>query len=208
MNVKHAHSFVDLTGRKYGRLTVIRFNDRDKHNNINYLCRCVCGNEKVVTGSHLRSGDVKSCGCWLREFKAIHGMSRSATYNSWESMMGRCFNENDDRYSSYGGRGITVCDRWRKFENFLYDMGERDKWLSLDRIDNDGNYTPENCRWATASEQQRNRRANRLIEYRGETRCVAEWAEYLGINQSTLRKRLDRGKPVDVAFETEAKRGH
>jgi len=189
----------DLVGKRFGRLNVKELHARIK-GSVLWLCVCDCGKEKVVSGGHLLSGDTKSCGCLLKDFKVTHGMSDSATYTTWEHMKGRCNNPNDDRYKDYGGRGIKVCKRWNRFEGFLEDMGKRPKGMTIDRVDNDGDYEKKNCIWTTPSEQSRNTRANRMIKYRGEVRCLMSWAENLGINYDTLRKRIDRGFGITRAF--------
>jgi hypothetical protein len=155
----------DLTGEQFGRWTVIKCVGR-RHGGALYLCRCECGNEKEVPSGTLRAGQSQSCGCWKRERGIVantkHGRSsrgpRSAEYRSWCAMKRRCDNPSTNGYENYGGRGIVYCERWASFENFLADMGERPPGHSLDRIDVNGNYTPENCRWATAKEQQWGRR--------------------------------------------------
>lgn len=131
----------------------------------------------------------------------IHGHrgSDTATYQSWASMKTRCYNPKNKSYEHYGGRGITVCDRWLKFENFLEDMGERPGGMSIDRVDTSLGYYPENCRWATQKQQQRNRSDNWLIEYNGQKRCLSEWSELLGINRHTLTRRL-KSWSVERAF--------
>jgi hypothetical protein len=129
-----------------------------------------------------------------------HGMSYSRPYGIWRSMKERCLNKNSPAWRHYGGRGITVCDRWMEFENFYADMGDPPAGMELDRIDNDGPYTKENCRWATIKQQGRNRRTNRMITFRGETKCVTEWAESLGMRPSALIHRLDKGWPVEEAM--------
>ena len=151
---------IDMQGKVCGRLTVLAY-----HMNGCWVCECTCGTQKIVCGSALRSGRQVSCGCRMRtvarETFTKHGHSGLAatpTYYSWKNMWRRCTNPKHPRYKDWGGRGITVCKRWRKFENFLADMGERPTNLTLDRRDNDGNYTPSNCRWATALEQRRNQR--------------------------------------------------
>lgn len=134
------------------------------------------------------------------EPKLRHGMSRTKTHRSWSSMLGRCLNKNDPSFKDYGGRGITICERWLVFENFLEDMGERPEGHSLDRLDTNGAYTPENCTWSTAKQQCRNRRNNRLVTYNGEEKPVTAWAEECGIEVHTLRNRLDKGWSVSDAL--------
>lgn len=156
----------DLAGKKFGSLVVIEQNGRSKGGSVMWLCDCDCGVRKTVRGSHLIRGSITSCGCNRRLSVALaatkhghaSGRQPSSTYNSWVRMIDRCTNEHNNRFPRYGGRGIKVCERWKKFENFLADLGEKpDKALSIDRINNDGDYEPGNCRWATASEQARNR---------------------------------------------------
>lgn len=193
----------NIVGLKFGDLTVMETADRGKYKELRLLCLCDCGNKKNVSRSHLIGGDVKSCGCFLKEFKKTHGMSYTRTYTTWESMIDRCFNENYSRFNDYGARGISVCKAWIKFEKFYEDMGDRPKGKTLDRIDNTKGYFKENCRWATPKEQSRNSRSNIIIEYNNMAKCIEEWAEYLKINSSTLRKRLNRGWSVERAFLTE-----
>ena len=199
---------IDLTGRRFGRLIVVKNAERGKFKELRLICLCDCGNIKNVGRSHLLSGDIKSCGCLLMEFKKTHGMSKSRTYKTWEQMKIRCLNKNNHRYYDYGGRGIAVCDRWMTFENFYHDMGKRPKGKSIDRLDNCGNYEPDNCSWATPKEQLRNTRKNHMVTYRGATKCLAEWAEELEIKYSTLAKRLSRGHKVEVAFNMGNNHGH
>jgi hypothetical protein len=154
---------IDLTGQRFGRLVVLA---RGANvivcgcSRVTWLCLCDCGKEKPVFGAHLRNGDAKSCACGLLGF--THGKSRTPEYLAWQSLNYRCNNPNNASFPDYGGRGISVCERWSDFPNFLSDMGTRPSPLhSLDRIDNDGNYEPSNCRWATAQEQQRNKRISK-----------------------------------------------
>lgn len=144
----------DITGVRYGKLVVIGATpERTKGGDVRWLVRCDCGAEKVVPGGHLRSGGTRSCGCLGK-----HGMTYSSTYKSWNAMKDRCTNPNNASWEYYGGRGITLDDSWNVFINFFNDMGERPPGTSLDRIDNDGNYEPGNCRWASSSVQGTNRR--------------------------------------------------
>ena len=195
-----------IIGEKFGRLIVISFSHRTKHHSY-FFCRCSCGNEKVTTVSCLRSGDTKSCGCLQKEIQSIrcfkHGKSYTRTYMIWAGMLDRCNNPNKDNFNKYGGRGIKVCERWHKFKNFYEDMKDAPFEMTLDRIDNDGNYCRENCRWATRKEQSRNRKNNILIEFNDKIKCISEWAEEIGISKSVLYSRLGKlGWSVQRALTT------
>jgi len=192
----------DLIGVCFGRWTVIRRAGSDKYGKAAWLCRCVCGVEKVLRSAVLRHGESTSCGCYRQEVRCrskshgcAHHANRSPEYSAWSSMVARCTNMKNPYFSNYGGRGIGVCRRWRKsFENFLADMGSRPSALhSLDRIDNSKGYGPANCRWATKREQQRNTRANRKVTLNGQRKCVSEWSAQNGLKVSTVYGRLARG---------------
>ena len=158
---------LDLTGQRFERWTVVAFSRVDQHGNTCWLCRCDCGEQKLVRGSDLRRGSTNSCGCLQREISArhghVHGGSLSREYHSWHMMIQRCTNPKAPNVKYYGGRGIMLCSRWLQFENFLADMGRKPSTLySLDRFpNNDGNYKPGNCRWATRKEQRENQRPAR-----------------------------------------------
>lgn len=201
--------FPDLTATVFGRLTVVTYDGHYK-----WLCRCDCGADCVVAGSDLRRGHSQSCGCLLKEIatdsNTTHGKSETRTYTIWRSMKQRCHDTNYHAYDNYGGRGVIVCQAWREsYQQFLTDMGEAPDGLSIDRIDNSGGYSPANCRWATPKEQQRNRRDNNMVEFRGERRCLAEWAELFGIGPQTLGSRLKRKvMTTEEAMTTPARKYH
>lgn len=173
-----------------------------------WLCKCNCGNEKVLEISKI--GITKSCGCVTKGAKT-HGESKLIDgkcipeYKTWMKLRSRCYSEKDPKYKDYGARGIKVCDRWlNSYENFLEDMGRRpDDKKSIDRINNNGDYEPDNCRWADDYQQQRNTRRNHILEYRGESKPLMEWVNELNLNYYAVLKRiLYRGWSVDEAFET------
>jgi len=195
---------INLTGKKFARLHVLRPTHRiNKH--IQWECRCECGNLTSVGSQDLREGHIKSCGCFKRDTpnRKTHGASKTTTYNSFISMHQRCGSWGNCQDPDYISRGISVCERWREFAVFLADMGKKPSpEHSIDRIDNDGDYCPENCRWATRTEQARNRRSNRFIAHNGETLCIADWADKLGISRRTLNTRLNRGWSESKTLDT------
>jgi hypothetical protein len=197
-------TLINLTGRKFGKLTALRregtrVGPKGATRPL-WLVRCDCGQEKVVVGANLRSGQTTSCGCSQRK----HGMYGTAEYTTWKSMFQRCFNPKTERFPSYGGRGITVCGRWMGdggFQRFLEDMGRRPSPdHSLDRIDANGNYEPGNCRWATTVEQARNKRTSRVLVVNGESATIAGWAARAGLGASTVKERLRRGWTPEEAL--------
>lgn len=200
----------DMAGKKFGRLTVIEpLGDPDKIHT-KWRCICECGNTVTPRCDGLRAGNSKSCGCMQKEAAAAsgrasrtHGKSHSPEYNSWHSMKSRCYNPNETGYHHYGGRGITVCDRWlNSLDDFIADMGPRPKGTTVGRINNDGNYEPSNCRWETWPEQARNKRNITLIEYQGEMLTGTELAKHLGLPQHVVAKRLRCGWTLERIVST------
>lgn len=199
---------IDRKGEKYGRLVVVdrALNKSATDTNARWLCKCECGKHCVVYGQDLKRGKQVSCGCWNTEKRTSHGMSRTHVNSVWRQMRDRCNNPKNPSYKNYGGRGIEVCDRWSKFENFIADMGDRPGGYTLDRIDNSKGYSPDNCRWATMMQQLNNRRNNRYIEWNGESKTLAEWSRTTGVSWFTLRARIDRlGWTIDRALSTVSK---
>ena len=200
---------IDLTDQIFGRLTVLNREGSDEDGKARWRCLCECGIETIVIGKNLRNGATRSCGCLHRETVSSrftkHGHTIggiSPTYTTWCNMLGRCTNANLPTTARYMGRGITLCDRWLEFANFLSDMGERPKGMSIGRKDNENGYCPENCRWETMVQQNRNKNNNRVLELNGERRTVAEWAELLGVPQGRLRARLQRGWTAERVLTT------
>lgn len=194
----------DLTGRVFGRLTVLSMGKKNGRTACTSLCEC--GNETVSYPCQLLKGRKKSCGCWhlerLAQNMTTHGKSYSKTYSAWAGMVQRCTNPKIHNFRRYGGRGISVCGKWLSFEGFFEDMGDcPERTMSLDRIDVNGNYEPSNCRWATVLEQANNRRDNVNITFNGKTLTVTAWAIELGMCRGTLNNRLFRfGWPVEKAL--------
>ncbi len=207
---------INHVGERFGRLTVLRIADERKYGQLCFVCRCDCGTEKTMTGSDLRTGRTRSCGCLRRE-KGIergkasrrHGEAskgkETPEYRAWANMISRCHNSNHIQFANYGGRGIVVCDRWRSsYESFLSDMGRRpDRFHTLDRIDNDGVYRPQNCRWTTWQQQnnnQRKRREWRMVTINGETKPLAEWLRQYGVTRSAYDRRRTRGAIIEESI--------
>lgn len=186
----------DLTGRKFNKLIVIGRDGTYPSGNIRWLCQCDCGGYTHTSGWYLKTGRVIGCGCVaserMKRLNTKHGGFGTRLYEIWRQMHRRCYGTETKAYPHYGGRGITVCDEWREFEPFrewaLANGYAED--LTIDRIDVNGNYNPENCRWATDKEQANNKRNNHRIEYNGETHTISEWADKYGVNQVKLWARL------------------
>lgn len=204
--------FKDLSGKKFGRLTALDY--FRKGNRIYWNCICECGNISKVQSSKLLSGAIISCGCYkeehskdIGEVNKTHSKSNTRLYKIYQQMIARCYKEYSSKYSTYGARGINVCDEWLgengfvNFYNWAMDNGYRDN-LTIDRKDNNGNYCPQNCRWATAKEQANNTRSTVFLTYRGETKSASEWAEITGIRQGTLTRRKRDGWTDEQCIET------
>ena len=208
-------NFKNLSGRRFGRLLVVEcLGRRLNYSGFLYQCTCDCGNITNVISQVLRSGYVRSCGCLANETKRRkdnkyikHGKTRTPAFYSWASMKERCLQKNYKEFHNYGGRGITICERWlESFNNFFEDMGERPPGTTLDRIDNNGNYEPSNCRWATNSQQHRNTRSNVWIEYNGERKLLIDWSNEKKLSQSVIQKRIKAGWSVEKALNTRSRK--
>lgn len=200
----------DIRGQRFGRLVALEPVGRDEQGYVLWRCKCDCGNEKIASTKSLGKG-TSSCGCYSREVHnqvhTKHGKRHSRIYQVHRTMCQRCYNPNAHEYENYGGRGIEVCDEWKDFLTFEkwatangYDETAKHGKCTLDRIDPNGDYEPSNCRWATMKQQQRNRRNNVLITYNGETHCMSEWAEIIGIPYGTFQKRLAYGWSIERAI--------
>ena len=198
--------FKDIIGMKFGRLTVVKLHHvkQLKRRFYYYLCKCDCGNDYIVLKSALLNGSTRSCGCYNTEIRiqqckkrAKHNLTNTRLHRIWEKMHGRCFCPTSQDYTNYGGRGITICEEWKNDFKAFYDWamanGYKDN-LTIDRINVNGNYEPSNCRWVGAKVQQRNRRNNKLITFKGETHCLFEWAEIYNIPPKILSQRINRDK--------------
>lgn len=196
--------FLDLTRERFGRWAVVSLSKTNTHKTY-WNCKCDCGTEKEVRADHLVNGCSLSCGCLSKEKATTHGKSKTRIYKIWLQMRRRCYDSNQKNYELYGGRGITVCDEWEHdfmtFYNWAMINGYKED-LTLDRIDVNGNYCPENCRWATKKVQANNRRNNHLITHNGETHTVAEWSEIANIPYVTLEHRINAGWNTHDALTT------
>lgn len=195
----------DLTGKKFSRLTVLSRHGLNKQGSATWLVKCDCGNHKVISSPHLTTGSTVSCGCWraerLGDMTREHGDSGSTEFKRWLSLIGRCNNPSDKAFGDYGGRGIKVCERWMEYENFLSDMGRcPSKEHTIDRVDNDGGYNKANCRWATKTEQNNNRRSNVVIEHDGRKMTATQWSKEIGVKYTTILYRLNAGYDLKNIF--------
>ena len=201
--------FIDRTGQKFGRLTLIERVENNKFNQVQWKCRCDCGKEVIVKAYSLTTGQTKSCGCLKKEqnyiniAKVKHNMTNTRLYNIWRDMKSRCLNPNNKRHKFYFDKGITVCYEWKNdfmnFYNWAINNGYRDN-LKIDRINNNGNYEPKNCRWATITEQNNNQSNNIRIKYNESEYTLSELSKIYNIKRATLYDRIKRGWTIDEAL--------
>ena len=193
--------FKDISGQRFGRLTAL-YKLHNHNSRTRWLCLCECGNLKEVDTCHLTGYKIKSCGCLHVEANRKqgkrnikHGKINTRLYRIWRCMKNRCYNKSDEHYKWYGARGIAVCDEWKDDFMSFYDWSMNNGYddnLTIDRIDVNGNYEPNNCRWANAKQQQRNRRNNKRITYKGVTKSLIEWCETLGLKYDTIINRINK----------------
>ena len=189
----------NLTGQRFSRLVVVEEAGRTKAQKVTWHCQCECGNTITVATSYLKNGNTQSCGCLMIDRVTTHGKYGSKVYKAWQRIIQRCNNVNFVQWKDYGGRGIKICARWlESFDNFYADMGDlpSDKH-TIERIDNNGDYEPDNCKWDTMRNQRRNARSNRLITFNGETLCMRDWETKLGFGRNVIAWRLDHGWSVE-----------
>ncbi len=199
--------FIDLTGKKFNRWTVLKRVENDKYNNPQYLCKCECGTVKIIRGYALKKGASKSCGCLIRETSKInhtlHGLTNTRIFNIWHGLKNRCFLKTNKDFKNYGARGIKVCDEWKNNFMFFYSWamanGYKDN-LTIDRIDVNGDYCPKNCRWVDRKTQANNRRSTKKITYKNNTYSITQWARVFRIKKSSLFYRLNKGTPFEKAI--------
>lgn len=193
MATKDSTSFLTIIGIVNGRYRTF------------YKCRCICGQIKQIRKDHFDRKESRSCGCLTaitaRNSFFKHGLTNTKTHSTWVKMRARCEKPNLPEFRYYGALGVRVCDRWQNFTNFFNDMGEQPQFMSIDRIDVTGNYEPNNCRWATITQQARNKRKTIYIEYLGEKRTIPEWAEMCGLKYGTLWARLAKKLPINIALK-------
>lgn len=194
---------LDLTGQRFGRWTVLGEAGKDKGRDIYWKCRCDCGIEKEVSGIALRWNRSKSCGCISKKHGGRRDGKQERLYVVWRDMKIRCNNQNDKSYDRYGGRGIQICNDWQNDYTAFRDWALANGYaegLQIDRIDNDGNYCPENCRWVTRKENARNTRANKKVTVNGDTKCISEWIEELNISRDIGYKIYRKGESHFIAY--------
>jgi hypothetical protein len=202
---------IDITGQRFGKLTAIKEHHQGIQGRWHWLCKCDCGNKVIILGINLRNGNTKSCGCLKSEITAkrnkdnsTHNLSKHTLYIVHRNMMQRCYNNSNTRYLDYGGRGITVYQEWHDLPSFYTWAltSGYEEHLTIDRIDNNGNYCPENCRWVTQQENQNNKRTNKYITYNGRVHTISEWSRILKIAYCTLYYRLSSNWTIEEALTT------
>ena len=206
--VKMMFKVRNLVGQKFGLLIVESLAGRTRNRKSVWNCKCFCGEKTMVLGDHLKGDYTKSCGCLTKNFgmtNITHGhttnKNQSKTYTCWINMRDRCLNPKCRHYSNYGGRGIKICERWGKFKNFLKDMGEQPLGMMIERKDNNGNYDPSNCKWATREEQMNNARFNVTNEFKGKKQTAIQWARELNLNVKRIYKRASKRWPSDKILD-------
>jgi hypothetical protein len=197
---------IDLVEKRFGRLIVLSYRGSNKRGHSFWVCKCDCGGMTIVRRDQLIRGETKSCGCLKAENKSPirikHGLYKSREYSTYVGIKDRCYNKNNNKYRIYGARGIKVCDHWLKsFENFYEDMGPRPKEMSIERIDNNGYYSPGNCKWATNYEQNRNTRRNHWFSYGGKKMILEDWVRLFQVNISSVCYHLKKGHSFDEIVE-------
>ena len=202
-------TYKDLINQKFGKLTVVKYVYTDRHNRAIWLCKCDCGSMVEVSSNSLQRSNTKSCGCLKGINQRGYKYNYPRLYNIWQQMKARCYNKNNPDYKNYGARGITICGEWlsnfQAFYEWSIDNGYK-KNLTIDRIDVNGNYEPNNCHWATTKQQNRNTRNNKYITINGEMHCLKEWCEILNLNYETVKSRLRYGWNIEKALELKGRR--
>ncbi len=200
---------IEMVGKRFGRLIVVRrdFTIR-KRPDAFWMCKCDCGTVKAINGCRLRDGSTISCRCYIRakllEIRTTHGKRSNPMYSVWKAMIRRCSNSDDPSYKNYGGRGIQVCESWKNVETFFADMGTRPEGMTLERVDVDAGYSPENCVWASRSQQGRNRRNNRIVNVFGVRKIMSDWAREMNISVGVLRYRIESGWTISADLSMES----
>lgn len=191
----------DLTGQRFGRLVVLQRVKKENNKNTFWLCKCDCGKEKTVRAECLKSKNTQSCGCKQRESTLIHGKSNTKLYTVWSAMIQRCYNKNSKVYKYYGGRGIVMCDEWKNSFQAFYDWAMANGYdenlpqgkCTIDRINNEGSYEPNNCRWTTQKNQSNNTRRNHFVTINGKTQTMQQWADEYNMSKHTFYARYSKG---------------
>lgn len=212
---------IDLTGKRFNKLVVLERMPNGKKGRAYWKCQCDCGNTTIVSGGNLKNGGVKSCGCLRHQPSYIvHNKSHTPLYGVWNNMKNRCTNIHDKSYKNYGGRGISICEEWKNSFQCFYDWSIKNGYkegLTIERIDNDGNYCPENCKWIIKGEQVNNRRNNQFYTYQGKTQTLGQWCKELNLDYGRIHGRITYGNwtferaistPIDVSKRNKKARNY